>query len=146
MTSENLHPLVPFFQPADSNTNNRRCRHYIINAPIAPNIHSSGERSSAQSLHLMPLAPNPSSSGHIGELRAKHPTFVHPFSHFNSYATHSSLFFILTTYQMREIQHNIHPRHNQFLRNSWYNEAWPIIHSNTNSVTSENYVQRSHCT
>jgi hypothetical protein len=69
-----------------------------------------------------------------------HPTFIHPFSHFNSYATHSLPFFILTTSQMREIQHNIQFNHNQFLRNSWSNEVRLMIHSNTNSVTSENYV------
>ena len=46
--------------------------------------------------------------------------------------THSFLFFILTTHQMREIQHNIQFNHNQFLRNSWWTEARPIIYSNTN--------------
>jgi len=32
---------------------------------------------------------------------SSHPTFIHIFSHFNSYATHSFLFFILTTGELR---------------------------------------------
>jgi hypothetical protein len=40
------------------------------------------------------------------------PSFTHLISHFISHATHSFLFFILTTSQMREIHQN-----NQFLRN-----------------------------
>ena len=65
-----------------------------------------------------------------------HPTFIHPFSHFNSYATHSFLFFILTTHQLREIQHNIQFNHNQFLRNSWFNEDRLMIHLHAFSHTT----------
>jgi hypothetical protein len=53
--------------------------------------------------HRKPIA-NPSQT-HRTPL---HPTFIHTFSHFNSHATHSLPFFILTTFNLREIHHNIY--------------------------------------
>ena len=47
-----------------------------------------------------------------------------------------SFFFILTTHQLREIQHNIQFNHNQFLRNSWFNEDRLMIHLHAFSHTT----------
>ena len=47
-----------------------------------------------------------------------------------------SFFFILTTHQLREIQHNIQFNHNQFLRNSWFNEDRLMIHLHVFSHTT----------
>jgi hypothetical protein len=61
------------------------------------------------------------------------------------------LFFILTTFHLRDIHHNNQFNHIQILRNSWSNEAKLMIYSNTNLATCHNtrsYVSaqsRGHC-
>ena len=91
------------------------------------------------------FAPHPSLSGRTTHCNPSHPTrelrsqgtaFRPEPLLIRSHATHSFLFFILTTQQLREIHHNIHFNHNQFLRNSWWTEARLIIRSNTNRGTT----------
>ena len=48
------------------------------------------------------------------------------------------LFFILTTFHLRDIHHNNQFNHIQILRNSWSNEAKLMIYSNTNLATCHN--------
>jgi hypothetical protein len=94
-------------------------RSHVTNHPVT--CHKpSGHMSQTHRIPSHPIASHRIPSHPIASHRipshpiASHriPSFTHLISHFISHATHSFLFFILTTSQMREIHQN-----NQFLRN-----------------------------